>query len=307
MKRPRESTQEAAVTHKKQALYVPPGIDTFSFLVEQQIFPLTYIIDVSDEYKQVIATFQNISETNKPLNAYLNNGTVVLNLIKQTSYTFRSSDQRVGRDLRIKIAKRIHNVQELLYAGIHEALANSVDTLDHLDFLIKDMGADINFTYHSLQRQSSTLYTNRATLLAITFQNKYRKKTKNKIIGWLLDNDAILEPITKNKDSAAALAFYHNNQSLLQKIFTHPQFNPHHADCNRDTLLHHCIRALQQRKGKGVITQTQIVNTTRLVEQLLIKGIDASIANTEGITALMMAENLGYLSIINSLKRYLSS
>lgn len=293
MKRPRSIELEESSSKKPTINNKIDNSDAFSFIVKNKILPLSTIIEAHRKYPQAIRTLNRLSLTNKALNAILNNQKDMFDCIKQISERFGHSHQRTARDLRIKMANEIHDWQELFYAGVSEALSSPHFSLRPLNRLVK-MGIDINFTY----------YRDQETILAIALRNPYRNTMKKRIIDWLIENGTDTITINNSNHCATAIALQENDVIHAKKFFAHSQFNPHHVDTDGNTLLHHFIATLQRNKYRGTIGQKTTYDIRQLIERLLAMGIDISIANTKGCTALMMATKLRDAPTINLLEKY---
>jgi hypothetical protein len=293
MKRPRrielqEPPSKKAATQKKI-----DNSNVFSFIIKSEILPLSTIIEAHHKHFEAIDTFNHLSLTNKTLNTILNDQTNMLACIKQIAAKFDCSHQRTAKKLRIKSANEIHDWQELLYAGVNEALANPHFATKPLDCLLK-MKADINFTYYGIQE----------TLLAVVLQNYHRNESRRIVIDWLLTNHAKIGPITKHKRCAATLALYARDMASAKRLFDHPQFDPHHIDSNGNTLLHHCITVLWQSRHRGMTAQRETDSILQFIEKLLKLGVLIFIKNTKGCTAFMIAKAMKDASTINLLDKY---
>lgn len=303
MKRQRSIELEEHLA-KKQANHDQdiPYFDGFSFIVQKKILPLSTIVQSQSafhsysEFYETISTFNYLSLTSKALNTTLNDQTNMFESIKQIADKFDYSHQQVAQHLRIKSANEIYDWQELLRAGVCDALSSTFFTERSLNRLL-NMGADINFTYYGQQ----------ATLLAIALQNVHLNITRTELIDWLLANGAKIGSITKHKHCAVTFALYAHDMALMEKLFDDPQFNPHHIDSEGNTLIHHCLSIIQLNLNQGMMGEERIYHMQQFIEKLLELDVDISIKNTKGCTVLMMAKAMRDIPTINLLEKYVSS
>jgi hypothetical protein len=298
MKRPRTEITEN--TSKKQCILhaatITPLLDNLTFIIQQNMLPISTILDAHKIYFGTIQQFKNLYATNKTLHAILRNQNYMLNTIKHISLKFGYSHQTAARNLP---SKETLCAQELFISVVKNRTISPSSLLIALAQAIKQ-NIDINFTYGNQQETS----------LAIALKQRkspvnIKQKVKNILIDWHLQNNARISSIQKNGACVAKIILEGNDFAQLSKFLHLPHFNPHTLDSDENNLLHDCINTMARLKAKKSLDGISFDMLHNYLKQLLTMKVNPTQQNCYLTTPLILAKRLGDESIISLLEKHI--
>jgi ankyrin repeat protein len=224
--------------------------------------------------KEAAQTINALAQTNKKFNILINEPLFSKNLIKNLAIKFDCSHETIAKSLctqqtkqQLKLQYKLKNLcytqRNVLPTQLSEFIAQHVD----LDFTYND---DLS----------------NKTLLMMSI-----RRAKNDIFNFLITEGANINNCNTNGLTALALTTeWKIHASYLTQILSHPQLTINQQDKNGTSALLHC---LMSRKSHP-ITSTFIIT----VKKLLDAGADPELANNDGLTPLIAAQDLGNNQLI---------
>lgn len=249
--------------------------------IDENILKFIASHSVGENLTEAAQIFNAISLTNQFLHRYINNSERTLTYIKDFSQKFNVSNIEVARILCTQESERRYALQKPL--DLHPKF-----DLFHFNIL-KKQGLDLNFTYN-LGKEIKT---------CLVRETSYCNHSNTKTVNWLIDNGADFNGIVAiphNIKVLMIMAIHSLDTTTLEKIFNHPNFNINIRNNYNNTLLHLLIEVVRNECTHWRDTSTQrYAITNSIINMLFSRKIHYYGVNTEGMTALDIAEKIPHL------------
>lgn len=276
---------------KRLSLFYPaadePKSKQYDFLpqeINSKIFDYMTFNSCAESLQETAQIISALVQTNRHLNALINDEDKTLRLIKELSLKFDCANMEIVEVLCTKAANCRFALQKAFLQG-HSKISFSLDRVDKL----KRSGLDIDFSY-----------------------NKYRPTALLKIAGdfgwtdvgmWLIENGADINitcPFSGSNACMLALGIY--NKKLVDILLDCSTLNINHQDLDGNILLHYCFYVVKgKNRGKIVIKESLLPSLCEIIEKILEKGGNSAIKNNDRKTPLDLAHDLECKPLIDLL------